>query len=152
MKISIFSLITCITLCSCNSKPADKVVFTKDFIAENPQWKIATDTLHKEFTIGFEDIKDSMRVSWIAAKDQTGCLRIGYLKFENVSKESKLRIENIKTANVECGMKFDSPDTTRFETLVLSADYSTTKNIKEYKYRGSIINIMGNGESKVIND
>lgn len=152
MKISIFALMTCIAVCSCNSKSIDKVVFTRDFIVENPQWKITTDTLRKEFTIGFEDIKESVRISWIAAKDQTGCLRIGYLKFENVSKESKLKLENITIANVECGMKFDSPDTTRFETLVLSADYSTTKNIKEYKHQGSLISIMGNGESKVIND
>lgn len=149
MKTSILTFLTCATLCSCSNKPQTKVVFTKDFLAENPQWQISKDTVSKEFEIGFEDIKEPMKISWTAAKDQTGCLRIASLKFENVNKESQLKIENIKTSAIECAMKFDSPDTTRFETLVLSADYSTFKNIKEYAYRGSIITIMGNGESKV---
>ncbi|RXM52881.1 MULTISPECIES: hypothetical protein [unclassified Chryseobacterium] len=148
MKTSILTLFTCIAICSCNA-PKEKVVYTKDFLSENPKWQISNNTTNKEFEIGFEDRKEPMKISWTTAKDQTGCLRIASLTLENVNSKSQLKIENIKTSKLECAMKFDSPDTTRFETLIVSADYSTFKNIKEYTYRGPIITIMGNGESKV---
>lgn len=148
MKTSILILFACVTICSCNA-PKEKVVYTKDFLSENPQWQISNNTASKEFEIGFEDIKEPMKISWTSAKDQTGCLRIASLKLENINNKSRLKIENIKTSKLECAMKFNSPDTTRFETLIVSADYSIFKNIKEYTSRGSIITIMGNGESKV---
>jgi hypothetical protein len=149
MKASIFILLTSIVLCCCTGVSPEKIVYTEDFLAENKEWQATNNSFDKEFQIGFENIQEPMRISWTTARDQTGCLRIANLKFENINKESQLQIRNVRTSSKECGMKFDSEDSTRFESLVLSADYSTLKTFQVNQYRGSVITIMGNGEYQI---
>lgn len=149
MKNSILTLVLCFIICSCTHKSESKVLFSEDFTAKNPQWKISGDTITEEFQIGFKHRKEPVKVSWGTAKDSEGCLRIAFVKLENVNNESHLKIKNLKTSKIGCAMKFNSPDTTRFETLILFAEYSTFKNVKEYSYRGPLITIMGNGEFSI---
>lgn len=98
-------------------------------------------------SVGPKGKKVSIRVTWSAGKDDSGCLRIVNLKVARMGGDPSMVISGVRHAVIpECMMKFDSPDSTRYQMAFVSLDYVTKVLLKTYSFSGGIASIQGNGE------
>lgn len=143
-KITLFFAAICLLACT-SSKKSKRVLLEEDFISDNTGW-IIQDTLTEEFAFTYQELKMPLKVTWVTAKDEAGCLRVAKLKLEKTQKKNPFDFEDIQTSKMACAMKSDSQDTTRFETVLVFGKFHTFVGDKEYNYDNSLMNIKGNGE------
>jgi hypothetical protein len=110
-----------------------------------------TDSSEKIFNgsmnIGPEGKQVPIQVTWGAKADTTGCLRISHIKIVRHGGDPGTVISKVEHAIIpDCAMKFESEDTTRFQTAIIKLHYEARKFIKTYIFDGSIASILGNGE------
>jgi hypothetical protein len=98
------------------------------------------------FTTGVEGRQVPLRVRWTAGRDAAGCLRIATVRVERTGGDPRLHISNVRQDATQCGMEWESDDTTRFETALISLDYRTRKGIRTYDFSGHVANISGTGQ------
>lgn len=147
MKKLVYSALIVNLICACHSRVAPaKVLVAKDFAKDQPDWKVLKDTISKEVNIGFEGIKVPARISWLAATDSSGCLRVAFFRVDRKESEGNMDIKITNISRVPCAMKWESNDEIRFETLIFSGEYSAHKGIKHYNFKGTIGKVQGNGE------
>lgn len=150
IKNSLGVILLLLIITSCSNEPNSKVLFDKDFSTNHPDWRVLGDTLVKDFDFKFEDTKEPLKIFWVTSKDSEGCLRISYARLERVNLDSKMQIDRITAKSLDCAMKFDSPDSTRFDQIIFSGDFSTMHNIRKNIRKGHFLTIMGNGELTVV--
>lgn len=98
-------------------------------------------------SVGPKGKKVSVRITWSTGKDESGCLRIVNLKVARMGGDSSMVISGVRHAVIpECMMKFDSPDSTRYQMAFVSLDYVTKVRLKTYSFSGGVASIQGNGE------
>jgi len=131
---------------SCSKENNSKVLFEKKFSTNHPDGRGSEDTLVKKIDIKFEDTKEPLKIFWITSKDSEGCFRVSYARLERVNIDSKMQVDSITTKSLDCAMKFDSPDSTLFNQILFSGDFSTMHNIRTNIRKGHFLTIMGNGE------
>lgn len=97
--------------------------------------------------IGPEGKRVPVHIAWTAKLDSTGCLRISHIKVSRQGGDPSTVISDVKhSANPNCGIKFESEDTRRYQTVLIQLHYEARKLIKTYTFDGSVASILGNGE------
>jgi hypothetical protein len=97
-------------------------------------------------SLGPDGRKVAVRITWSVGKDESGCLRLVNLKVVRVGDAHGMAISNVKHAVIpDCMMKFDSPDSTRYQTAMISLNYESRILLKTYSFSGGIASIQGNG-------
>lgn len=96
--------------------------------------------------VGSDPLSVPLDISWTAARDSTGCLRVASLTIVRAGGDN-VRVSDVKHAAVECGMRMESEDTTRFETLIISMSYTGRVAGKRHEFSGSAASIQGDGEA-----
>lgn len=140
------AVVVLLMLTACDKTVPSKKLFSKDLAAQHPEWKKLNDTTKVDTIFEFEGLKVPVTFSWTTANDMDGCLHIAYLEMKQREGESGGEILGLKEASIPCGMKFESQDTRRFETIILTGKFNGRKGIKKYNYNGPFITIRGNGE------
>jgi hypothetical protein len=145
MKILITTL--SIFFLSCNAeKYESKVLMVQDFSIKHPEWKVTGDTINKDINIEFQNFKMPANIRWLVAEDTSGCLKISYIRLTKYETTEEFKISNVKTSSIECGMKFESDDERKFETMLITGDIVANKGVKEYNFKGTIGHINGIGD------
>jgi hypothetical protein len=96
--------------------------------------------------IGPESAPVPLRVTWKPGRDPSNCLRIASLRVERYGGDASIVIKNVKHVAVPCGMEWDSNDTTKFETVIISLDYQRKKGLRSHDFRGGVARITGSGD------
>jgi hypothetical protein len=100
-----------------------------------------------QVSVGPEGKTVPVRVTWSAGQDKEGCLRIVNLKVERTGGDPSVVIDDVKHVVLpDCAMRFDSPDTRRFQSAIINLHYETRNGLKAVSFNGRIASIQGNGE------
>ena len=98
--------------------------------------------------VGPEGKTALVRVDWTVGRDSANCLRIASLRVDRVGGDPGVAISNVGHRSSGCGMKWESPDTTRFETARVTLSYNARKGLHTYKFSGPVASVTGTGELK----
>ncbi|NPA10065.1 MAG: hypothetical protein GXO46_13865 [Chlorobi bacterium] len=130
---------------SCTNSTISKIIFEKDFATGHADWKVAGDTITKQFDLQLPDSKEPMKLFYLVAKDAGGCMRISYARVERANLDSKMTTDSVKAHAVPCGMGWESADSTRYEQMVLTGSFSKFSGIRKNVKQGSFLILKGNG-------
>lgn len=146
-KIFLISGTICLLLSyGCANTVKSKKLLLEQNLAENVNgWQIQ-DTIVKQFDFVYQELKMPMKITWVTAKDPSGCLRVATMRLEKVQKKNAFEFEDIQISQLPCAVKSDSNDSAQFETVVIFGKFRTFVGDKEYNYDNSILNISGSGE------
>ena len=100
-----------------------------------------------EISVGPESKKVPLSITWTVAQDQSNCFRVADFKVARTGGEQTVVISDISHAAMDCGIKWDSPDTTRFEMILIKLKCNARTGLQSYSFEGVVISIHGNGES-----
>lgn len=133
------------TGCSSVNQPPNAILYETRISVDSASGPEKTFT--GQTSIGPEGNLVSVQVVWSAIPDSSGCLKISYVKVARLGGDPTMVISGVKHSSIpQCMMKFESPDTTRYQTAFINAHYETRRFIKTYSFDGSIASILGNGE------
>jgi hypothetical protein len=105
------------------------------------------DSYSNKILIGTGDKKIPVLVTWSTGLDTNDCLRITHIKVERYAGYPNLKVDSVNyTALPSCGMEWESQDSTKFQTGIISMSYHTKEWFKTYQFTGSVAIIQGNGK------
>src|SRR5688572_5380219 len=126
---------------SCNTQETNLVLLSEDLAKKHTEWKVIPENkFNHNFVFDNETGKVPLNVNWTIAQDTiSNCYKIASFKLERIGGASKAAFSDISSEFIECAMKMDSEDTTRFESILIKGTYKTLKGLKTYSYSGPLV-------------
>jgi hypothetical protein len=101
----------------------------------------------KDFTLGFGEKTATVHLTWSTARDSSDCLRVADVTLTRTSGPPDLKFSHATIRYLPCGAKWNTAETTRFETALLFMSYSTQIGVKSYSAtREHVATFTGAGE------
>lgn len=131
----------------CEGRQQDQNATLYDAHIEIDASDSSENTFSGSVKVGPEDKRVPIHITWSTKADSTGCLRISQVKVSRQGGDPGTVITEVKHSAIpDCGMKWESVDTTRYQTAIIQLRYESTKLLKTYTFSGSVASILGNGE------
>lgn len=101
----------------------------------------------EQIEVGPEEKRVPVEIAWTTKTDESGCLRLAHLKVSRLGGAESVVIGPVRHSAIpDCGMKFESEDSVKYETVVVSLTYQTRLFLKTYRFNGGVAAVQGNGE------
>lgn len=146
-RYSLVAALTAVLLVGCAGakQPASMVLYDADLNGAAGSGEAKS--YREEIEVGPEERRVPIEIAWTTKTDEAGCLRVAHLKVSRLGGAEGVVIDPVRHSAIpDCGMKFDSEDPLKYETVVISLTYQTRIFLKTYRFNGGVAAVQGNGE------
>jgi hypothetical protein len=107
---------------------------------------VADSVYSEQLDVGRGGLSVPLTIRWTVGEDSTRCRRIASIRVERAGGDQGVGISNVNHIPLECGMRWESDDTSRFESAALSLAYEGRVQGRSFNFRGRVAELRGNGE------
>ncbi|MGE8227853.1 MAG: hypothetical protein ACN6RK_18900 [Stenotrophomonas sp.] len=131
--------------CAGAKQPANMLLYDRDLSGGIDAGEVKS--YREEISVGPEEKRVPVEIAWTTKRDEAGCLRVAHLKVSRLGGAESVVIDPVRHSAIpDCGLKVESEDSFKYETVVVSLTYKTTIFFKTYRFNGGVAAVQGNGE------
>lgn len=149
MKITPVVCFLFLLLASCEQpyRPVHKVLFAKNFLIDNPGWRLINDTMRKSITVGYKGLEVPMDIEWQRAEDENGCLKIANIRFTQTSGDTSVQVRNFVFTHNPCIYKKGYQQVKKYESMDVEFEYYAKTSMGVYQLKTNLGVIYGDGNA-----